>query len=115
VSVSLTDVEAIEGTASGPGNVAGPALRVTVRIANGTAGPLSLDGAVVDLAYGGDRVPASSLEDLSRVPFSGELRPGGEATGVYVFTVPEEARREVTVSVGYQPGAPYAVFTGSAG
>jgi hypothetical protein len=34
--------------------------------------------------------------------------------GVYLFTVPEDDRDTVTVSVGYEAGAPYLVFTGSA-
>jgi hypothetical protein len=115
VTVSLTRIEAIDGTASGPGNVAGPALRVTVRITNGTSDPLALDGAVVDLAYGSDSAAASPLEDPSRLPFSGTLQPREDATGVYVFSVPDGGRQPVVVSVGYRPGAPYVVFRGTAG
>jgi hypothetical protein len=114
VTGTLESLEAIEGTATGPGNVAGPALRVTVRLENGTAGPVSLDGAVVTMAHGAGQTPASPLDDPSAAPLSGVLDPGGSAVGVYVFTVAEDARETVTVSVGYRPGAPYLVFTGAA-
>ena len=114
VSASLVSLDAIEGTATGPGNIAGPALRITVRIENGTDEPVSLGGVVVDLASGRDLVPASPLDDPSTAPFAGTVAPGEHADGVYVFTIPEEDRGSVTVSVGYQAGAPLMVFTGSA-
>ena len=115
VSASLVSLDAIEGTATGPGNIAGPALRITVRIQNGTGAPVSLDGVVVDLASGPDLVPASPLTDPSAAPFAGTVAPDEHADGVYVFTIPEADRESVTVSVGYQAGAPLMVFTGSAG
>ena len=115
VTAVVSSLEAIEGTGQGPGNVAGPALRATVRITNGTAEPVSLDAVVVDLASGAARTPASPLDDPSALPFRGTVAPGGTAEGAYVFTVPVEDRAVVTLSVGYQAGAPFLVFTGSAG
>ena len=112
VSAAIVSVEAIDGTATGPGNVAGPAVRVTVRLANDTAAPLSLDGVAVDLAHGSDLSPASPLDDPSARPFSGTVAAGDTAEGIYVFSVDEESRESVTVSVGYQAGAPFMVFTG---
>jgi hypothetical protein len=114
ITAVVSSLEAIDGTAQGPGNVAGPALRATVRITNGTAEPVSLDGVVVDLATGADLSPASPLDDPSQRPFSGTAAPGGTAEGVYVFTVPVDDRAAVTLSVGYQAGAPFLVFTGPA-
>jgi hypothetical protein len=112
ISAAIVSVEAIDGTATGPGNVAGPAVRVTVRLANGTAAPLSLDGVAVDLAHGSDLTPASPLDDPSARPFTGTVAAGDSADGVYVFSVDEQSRESVTVSVGYQAGAPFMVFTG---
>jgi hypothetical protein len=113
VTATLTGIEAIQGTASGPGNVAGPALRVTVRIQNGTADAVSLDAVAVNMYYDADRTPASPLEDPSQRPISGSVAPGQSADGVYVFTVPKSHRDAVTVEVGYQPGAPYMTWTGA--
>ncbi|RZU34447.1 hypothetical protein [Blastococcus saxobsidens] len=114
VVASIADLEAIEGTAVGPGNLAGPALRVTVRIENGTGAPVSVAGVAVNLYHGRDKVPASPLEDPSQRPFVGMLEPGDSADGVYVFTVPADQRDVVTVEVGYEAGAALLFFTGAA-
>ncbi|SNS73536.1 hypothetical protein SAMN06893096_10795 [Geodermatophilus pulveris] len=114
VAASLTALEAVDGTGTGPGDVAGPAVRVTVELRNGTAAPLDLLGVAVDLTHGPERVPASPLGDPSARAFSGTLAPGAVADGVYVFRVPADARDLVTVSVSPRPGAPYLVFEGAA-
>ncbi len=114
VTGSLVSIEAIDGTGVGRGNVAGPALRVTIRLTNGTDESVPLGGVTVELDHGTDAVPASPLDDPSRSPFGGTLEPGAEAEGVYVFRVPADDRRLVTVSVGYRAGAPFMVFSGSA-
>lgn len=113
IVADVVSLEAIDGTGRGPGNISGPALRATVRLTNGTAGPVSLDGVAVDLAHGVEQLPASPLNDPSASPFAGMLQPSESAVGVYVFTVPADDRDLVTLSVGYQAGAPFMVFTGS--
>lgn len=114
IAATVESLEAIRGTAVGPGNVAGPALRVTVRLLNRSADPVLLDGVAVSLTSGEQQTPAPPLADPSAAPFSGTVGPGDSAEGVYVFTLPEDARDLVTVSVGYDAGEPYMVFTGSA-
>src|SRR3712207_8712402 len=57
-------------------SIAGPALRVTVRVENGTAEPVALGGVAVNLAYGPDRTPASPLDEPSRRPFATMVEPG---------------------------------------
>ncbi|RFU22791.1 hypothetical protein D0Z06_02620 [Geodermatophilus marinus] len=114
VAATVTAVEAVEGTGTGPGNVAGPALRVTVRVENRSTEPVDLDGAVVTLTSGVDQAPAPTLGDPSAAPLTGTVGPGEAADGVYVFTLAEDARDLVTVSVGHEPGAPYMVFSGPA-
>lgn len=114
ISATVVSLDPIDGTGRGPGNIAGPALRAMIRITNGTTQPQSVDAVAVDMTYGSERRPASPLDDPSQRPFRGIVRPGGSATGTYVFTVPADARSVVTVSVGYQAGAPFMVFTGAA-
>lgn len=113
VVADVVSLEGIDATGVGAGNIAGPALRVTVRITNGTTGPISLDGVAVDLAHGVEQLPASPIGDPSTALFGGILQPAASAVGVYVFTVPADDRELVTLSVGYQAGAPFMVFTGS--
>ncbi|MGY1885443.1 MULTISPECIES: hypothetical protein [unclassified Blastococcus] len=112
VTASLPSIRGIEGTATGPGNIAGPAVQVTVRVTNGTGEPLSVSGVAVNMYYSDDRTPASPLEDPSQRPLSGMLAAGESAEGVYVFSVPADSRDLVTVEVGYEAGAPLLLFTG---
>jgi hypothetical protein len=111
VTGSIVSLQAVDGQATGPGDVAGPALMVTVRLVNGTGGALSLDAVSVNLFSGPDRAPASPLGDQRRVPFTGTLAAGRTAEGVYVFAVPTGDRDRIDVEVGYLPGQPLAVFS----
>jgi hypothetical protein len=113
VVATLPSIDEIQSKGQGPGNVSGPALRVKVRLQNGTADPIDLGGVTVNMYYGADRTPASPQEDPSRAPFSGKLAPGASADGVYVFSMPSDARNSVTVELGYLAGAPVVLFTGS--
>ncbi|SFC87601.1 hypothetical protein [Klenkia taihuensis] len=114
VSGRLVVVEAVQATGSGVGNVSGPALRVTVEL-TGDGRTLSLDGSYVELLTGPDLTPASPVDDPSTAPLQGQLPPGGTATGVYVFSVDDGARGDVTVRVQPAPGEPFLVFRGAAG
>ncbi|MCU1614063.1 MAG: uncharacterized protein JWO98_1603 [Frankiales bacterium] len=114
ITARIVSTEAIQGSATGPGNTNGPALRFTVRITNGTTRPVSLDGVAVNLAYGSRATPASPLDDPSQMPFHGIVAPGKSADGVYVFSIAVKDRASVTLTVGYRAGAPILVFTGPA-
>jgi hypothetical protein len=113
IVATLPKLEAIRGTAVGPGNIAGPAVRVTVRLENRTGKAVSVDGVAVNLYTGRELTPASPLDDPSQRPFSGMVQPGKSVQGIYVFTVPTNRRNSVTVEVGYTAGAPLLRFTGS--
>ncbi|WP_346621715.1 hypothetical protein [Blastococcus montanus] len=113
ITGSLVSLEEFQADGNGPGNIDGPALRVTVRLVNDTGADLDLTGVSVDLLHGPDRTAASPVEDRSHSPLTGVLPPGDAAEGVYVFGVPEEARGDVRVEVGPRPGAPVMVFIGS--
>lgn len=112
VSATLASIEAIDAEARGPGQIAGPALRFTVAIQNGTAEDIVLDSVSVNAYHGAEYTPASPLDDPSRSEFRGTLAAGGTAEGVYVFSVPADARDLVTLEVGYTAGAPLLVFSG---
>jgi hypothetical protein len=112
VTARLASIESATGEAGAPGQIAGPALRVTVRIINDSGADISLDGVAVNLSYGSDNTPAPPAQDSSVAPFTGTLPAGDEAEAVYLFSVPENARDAVTVEVGYQPGAPLMIFSG---
>ncbi len=110
----LTELEAVDGEANGPGEIAGPAVRVTVVAANDSASPVSLVGVVVDLTYGAEKTSAAPLSGPGVVRFEGQVAAGGSATGVYVFDVPVDQRGVVTVLVSYLASVSPVVFEGPA-
>lgn len=112
VVIALRKVESVAGEAKLPGEVAGPALRLTISIRNGTAADLSLDSVVVNGYRGAKRVPLEMLSSPGGAPFSGTVKPGDQSTGVYIFTVTPEQRADVTFTVDVTPGQPAAVFRG---
>jgi len=112
VVVSLTKIEAVTGEAVAPGEISGPALRITVKLTNDTDEELTLRYTAVNLYYGADRIPASPIIKPGGDPFYGEVKSGKSAIGVYVFSVPKDQRKDVTVGVDYKPGQPTVIFKG---
>lgn len=113
VTVALGAVEPVETGADGPGEVAGPGVRLTVLLTNGGDEPVALDAVVVNAYAGAEHAPAEpTLSETT--PFAGRLEPGAEATGVYVFRLPGGADDELHVTVSHDPAAPTAVFTARA-
>ena len=113
VTLRISKVEEVRGTARGPGEIAGPALRLTLELKNTSKDPLSLEPLVVALEASRDHTPAPSLTGPDSKPFAGTLAPGRSATGVYVFTVPKADRDVVEVTVSATNDEPVVVFTGA--
>ena len=113
VVVSLVTIQSLTVGVSGPGEVAGPALAVTVKISNNSSKPVDVSSAVVTLldAQGqvGTPTPASPA-----APFTGSIQPGASASGVYVFGVAKTQRNPIDVYVSYTAGAATAHFVGNA-
>lgn len=112
VVVNLPRVDAITASGRGPGDVSGPALRVTVRVVNDTAEDISLGDVTVNLFYGAEATPASPIDDPSQQLFTGDLPAGEVAEAVYVFGVPTDMRDAVTVEVRHRADAPRLIFSG---
>lgn len=108
--IDIISVDAIEVTAETPGEISGPAVRVTVSAQNASTEPQSVDSAVVSVVAENGFGIGTTAGDPS--PLAGEVAPGDTVTGVYVFMLDPAADREITVSVNYAAGEPVAVFTG---
>ena len=115
MKLRVEKIESVEGVARGTGEIAGPALRLTLRVSNDSNSAVSLESAVVDVTTGADRTPAPTLTGPGGKPFEGEVRAGGSMTAVYVFAVPEVARDHLQVAVSYASGAPVVLLAGAAG
>lgn len=112
VRVALTKVESVDGQAIQPGEVAGPALRVTVTLTNGSNQPLNTDLVVVNAYVGPERAPAGTLIQPGGLPMSGTVAPGGSTYGIYLFVVPEYLRDDITIGIDYRAGQPTVIFRG---
>jgi hypothetical protein len=109
--VEVTAIEAVEATASQPGEIAGPAVAVELRAINDSDTAIDMLRMQVDVTYGPDRIPGNSLTDGS-APFEGILEPGATAIGRYVFGIPVDQRDVLQISVFYDVDAPIVVFEG---
>lgn len=114
MTVSLVSIEAIAGEAAGPGEVSGPAIRVTVSVANQTDEDQTLQFAIVNAYYGANLTPANTFQSTGGAdPLIGSVAQGKTATGVYVFSVPESQRGNVRIEVDINPDLRVVLFEGA--
>ena len=113
VSAELVELAAVEVEGEVPGEISGPAIRVTVRLINGTSQPLSLDAVTVFLYTGADLTPAPQIGDEAGEVFRGSLASGDSAEGSYTFSVAEDDRDDVSVTVSHSPTSTVVVFNGA--
>jgi len=112
VDISLSSVQAVQGQATLAGETSGPAVRATVRIVNTGDEPLDLEYVVVNAYSGDERTPAGTLTQPGGAPFEGTLAPGDSAEGTYLFSLADDVRDDVSITVDYLLGAKVAVFRG---
>lgn len=112
VTARLTAVESVQGEARGPGEVAGPAVRVAVELTNATGAPVGLDATVVNVYAGAELVPGEPLSGPGVSPLTGTLAPGATTTARYVFAVRPELRGRLQVTVSYDPAVTTVLFEG---
>lgn len=113
LDLRVIGVEPVHGVAEGPGEVAGPAVRLTVSLTNRGDREISLEGVVLAVSYGPDRTPAMSLSGPGGRPFGGALAPGHAQRARYVFALPTSARDHVQVVASYTGSVPGVALTGS--
>ena len=112
ISARLAEVKAVDAQAKVPGEISGPAVGVTVEISNDSPNAIGLDSVSVDV-QGAGGVPTSPITTDPASPLSGVLQPGEKKTGVYVFTMPADARNGASITVLYSADAPVALFAGN--
>lgn len=87
VLVRVRSVSELTVKATSPGDVAGPAVAVTVAVTNDSTAPFAVAGLVVTASYHGG-LPGDETDAGPSDPMTGSVQPGRTATGVYVFRVP---------------------------
>lgn len=111
VTARLAGIEAVDVEAALPGEISGPAVRVTVELTNGSAEALSLDNVAV-VVQDPAGVPVPSVASPDEKGFSGSLEAGASATGTYTFSLDPVDRGEARLTIKYAADAPTVVFTG---
>jgi hypothetical protein len=112
LEVELASLEAVEGIAEIAGEIAGPALRITVEATNRGTAALDTPAVIVNLYIGEDRRPANTIMQPGSRAFPPSIPAGGTASGVYLFTVPMEERDLILVEVDLAFGEPVVLFEG---
>jgi hypothetical protein len=113
LTAEVVELKASEITGGVPGDIAGPAVAVTVAVTN--TGTVAADiGTVVVSAGYGDGQEAPGFEGGLADPLVGPVPPGQSRRGTYVFGVPELGTGTLEVRVGTDPARPLAVFTADA-
>lgn len=113
VTASVVRVETVTGEARGPGEIAGPALRVTINLENGSDKVIRTELGLINVYYGKDRTPAGILSGPGASAFPSQIPAGGSGAGTSVFNVPVDARGQVEVEFSYSTDAPVVIFSGS--
>lgn len=111
----VTGIDAVEGEAQGPGEIAGPALRVTVELRNTTNKAVPLDGAIANLSYGKQRTPGIPLSGPGVKSFPRTVAAGDTASGRYVYNVAPSEREDIEVTLSYSAEEPTVAFQGAVG
>jgi hypothetical protein len=114
IIIELSSIEKVDGVATRPGEVAGPSLRLTILVRNGSDKEIDLGAVVVNGYHGEDRTPLNTISSPGGAPFHGTLAPGSQADAVYLFVVPNGQRSDVTFTVQATGTMPAAVFRGDA-
>lgn len=94
--VQITSIESVTSEAKIPGEVSGPAIRVTIEV-TARDEDMNLGLTVVNVYYGKDLTPAITASGPGAKDFEGSLKAGDSYKGVQVFNVPRDQRDKVTV------------------
>ena len=114
LTARVSKLESVTGEATGPGEIAGPALRAAITLSNDSGEALDLSSTVVNLYYGSAETPASALSGPAAAELPRRVKAGGKATGRFVFSVPAEERSDVLITVDYSVETPVVAFRGRA-
>jgi hypothetical protein len=109
VAISVTGVKDVEVQATGPGEIAGHGVAVSVRVRNSGSAAFDLSGLAVVASYG-KNTPAEESGSAQTKALTGSLPTGRTAEGTYYFLVPAKESGTLKVQVSSSSAANIAVF-----
>ncbi len=110
VTGSVVDIEAVQAEAHGIGEIAGPAVVVTVELRAGRE-QIDLGDVVVNLYGPSGAAAPTAAGDPHHRPFEGSLRAGESARAAYVLR-PAEPDAVARITVAYSGAVPAVTFEG---
>lgn len=113
ITVDVAHVRRLAVKAKTPGEIAGPAVAITLTVDNAGKKPVDLSTAMVSVT-GSDGAYGQPTTSDPYAPFTGPVEAGGSESGTYVFRLPADQRKSLSVTVEYVAGAPIALFVGKA-
>lgn len=105
LSVGLISVTKTSITGSGVGSTSGPAITVSIRVTNSTAGTITLT-PVVNAYEGQDRTP---LTPDHETPLPASLAAGAQGEGSYVFAA-DDTKSTIWITVSTAPDSGLVLF-----
>lgn len=114
VVTRVVKMEPLQAEAQLPGEIAGPAIRVTLEFTNQSNAPVDMSHTVVTVEYGPDAVPAGEFGGTGTSDFPAEIAAGQSASAVMVFAVPLDQRDNIRFLVDHKLDLPIVVIEGPA-
>ena len=112
LNVTITDVHGAEVKAKKPGETSGASVIFTVVVKNGSDRVVDLNSLVVNV-LDDKQVPGSRISSAPASPMPLAVAGGRSAEGRFVYVVPTNARRPITVQVSLSADQPVLLFRGS--
>ncbi|BDZ45937.1 hypothetical protein [Naasia aerilata] len=112
--IRVSALDAVQGNADEPGEIAGPSLRFVVEFVNNTGAAISLRDVAINVDYGADKTPAVELNESDTSPVPGEVAANSTVSGTYTFNVPTDGRDQVRLTVFTTVDDPVIAFSGPA-
>ncbi|MHA7304971.1 hypothetical protein ACX80E_06965 [Arthrobacter sp. TMN-49] len=113
LGVSVDNIAAVDGVAEGIGEIAGPAIRFTVVVANNSGKDLTTNNFAVTVEYGKDKIPAVQLSGPGTAAFPPVIANKQTASATFVFNVPLAQRQQVRILTSLNASSPIAAFEGA--
>jgi hypothetical protein len=95
-----------------PGEVDGPAVRVTVEVTNTGKTAVDITGAQLSAAFGATAEPGPELSGNGTKAFPATVQPGETVKAVGAYSIPDGAGDSVHLELDLLAGKPAIVFVG---
>jgi hypothetical protein len=116
ITLRILDVDHGTTEGRGPGVFPGqPKTTLDIELGNASGRNIDMNQVVVTAIYGDDRRLARPIYDEDVQDFSGSVDPGDSIHTSYAFSIPDDARADVVLTVDFDGLHAAAIFEGDVG